>query len=155
MANVQKKKIPVSLYKRIHEVIPIPCVDIVLKNDHSFLLAKRINKPAQGSWWLPGGRIIKGEKLIEAANRKAQEELGISVRVEKILGVDETMFPDGPFNDSTHTINVVFLASFTHSIKSVKLDNQNDEYAWFSHIEKTWDPYVKKFLALAGFTEKI
>ncbi|MHB1117907.1 MAG: NUDIX domain-containing protein [Minisyncoccota bacterium] len=145
--------IPTELYQQIHKAIPIACVDIVLKNDNSFLLAKRSNKPAQGQWFFPGGRILKGETLESAAKRKAKEEVGVEISTQKIIGVEETIFPDGPFDDPTHTINVVFLATTTHQKDSIILDAQNDEYQWFSHIDNTWHPYVKKFLTLAGFTE--
>ncbi|MCK9344989.1 MAG: NUDIX domain-containing protein [Candidatus Pacebacteria bacterium] len=145
--------IPTELYQKIHAVLPIVCVDVVVVRDNSFLLAKRNNKPAQGQWFFPGGRIFKGEGLEDAAKRKAQEELGIEISIEKILGVDETMFPDGPFDDSTHTINVVFLANSKDDGDTVALDTQNEEYQWYTHIDDTWHPYVKKFLVLAGFTK--
>lgn len=144
--------IPIELYRQIHEVLPISCVDIVLKNGESFLLAKRNNKPAQGHWWFPGGRIFKNETLQDAAIRKARQETGLDIKIEKLLGVDETIFPDGPFDSSTHTINVVFLAACTNPANIVTLDDQNDTYQWFSCIDNTWDPYVKKFLRLASFT---
>lgn len=145
--------IPTELYQQIHEVLPISCVDIVVKNGDSFLLAKRRNKPAQGCWWFLGGRVFKNETLKDAAFRKTQQETGLDITIERILGVDETLFPDGPFGDSTHTINVVFLATLTNPESVIHLDNQNDEYQWFSHIDNDWDPYVKKFLELAGFTQ--
>lgn len=145
--------IPTELYRQIHEVLPISCVDILLKNGDSFLLAKRNNKPAQGYWWFPGGRVLKNETLKDAAFRKTQQETGLDIKIEKILGVNETIFPDGPFDSSTHTINVVFLATCTSPENIVTLDDQNDEYQWFSHIHDTWDPHVKKFLELAGFPQ--
>jgi len=145
------KNIPTELYQQIHATIPIACVDIVLKDGDSFLLAKRTNKPAQGQWFLLGGRILKGEKLYDAACRKIREETGIEITIEKMLGIDETMFPDGPFNDPTHTINIVFLATRKDPMSTITLDKQNSEYQWLSHIDGTWHPYVQKFLTLAGF----
>lgn len=149
------KHIPDELYQQIHEVLPIACVDVIIKKSDAFLLAKRNNKPAQGQWFLPGGRVLKGESLKEAAGRKIQEEIGIKVTIEKILGIDETTFPDGPFGGPTHTINIVFLATPLNENETIILDKQNSEYRWFSHIDDSWHPYVKKFAKLAGLTKKI
>mgnify|MGYP001558704055 CR=1 FL=1 len=145
--------IDTELYQQIHKAIPVVCVDFVLKKDSSFLLAKRINKPAQGQWFLPGGRIMKNETFENAVLRKMKEEVGIEGAIVKILGVDETFFPDGPFDDSTHTINIVFLVSPKSPESPITLDSQNEEYQWYTHIDDTWHPYVKKSLALAGFTK--
>jgi 8-oxo-dGTP diphosphatase len=37
-------------------------------------------------WELPGGKLEPGETLAEAAIREAQEEIGVSVRIERELG---------------------------------------------------------------------
>lgn len=145
--------IPDKLYKEILNAVPFVCADIVIKDGNSFLLAKRKNKPAQGQWFLPGGRVLKNEKLADAALRKMQQETGLSGKIEKLLGVDETMFQDGPYSESVHSVNVVFLATPTTSKDAVVLDEQNDEYRWYTHIEDAWHPYVKKFLGLAGFAK--
>ncbi|HAS85063.1 MAG TPA: NUDIX hydrolase [Candidatus Yonathbacteria bacterium] len=146
--------IPAELYQKIHAVLPIVCADIVLVKNNSFLLAKRNNKPAQGQWFFPGGRILKGERLEDAIRRKIHEELGIVANVEKILGVDDTIFPDGPFDSPTHTVNIVFLVSLENQNDVISLDTQNEEYQWYTHIDDVWHPYVKKFLALAGFEKQ-
>lgn len=144
--------IPDELYKEILKVIPFVCVDIVIKNGDTFLLAKRLNKPAQGQWFFPGGRVIKNEELEAAAHRKLKQETGLSGVIEKVLGVDSTMFSDGPYGDSIHSVNVVFLVTPTDP-DTIILNNQNGAYQWYTHIDDSWHPYVKKFLELAGFTK--
>lgn len=145
--------IPDELYREILNAIPFVCVDLVIKDGNSFLLAKRKNQPAQGQWFLPGGRLLKNEKLKDAALRKMHQETGMNGVIEKMLGVDETMFPDGPYGLSVHSVNVVFLITPTNPKNSVVLDEQNDEYKWYTHIDDAWHPYVKKFLELAGFAK--
>lgn len=147
------KTIPLSLYKKIHKVMPIPCADIVIESGNQFLLAKRTNKPARGMWWFPGGRVNKGELLEAAAKRKIKEELGIDVSTIKKIGGDETIFKNGPFGWGTHTINTVFLAKINKNQKII-LDNQNSEFKWFSKAGKDFHPYVKKFIKVASSLDK-
>lgn len=147
------KDIPLEIYEQLHKFLPIPTVDIILVDKGSFLLVKRKNKPAQGQWFFPGGRVLKGEKLEEAALRKIEEEVGLPVTLKEKLGADEQIFSDGPFGNSTHTISIVFLAESKGHRDSVVLDNQGEEYYWFSRIDDSWHPYVKKYLKLAGFSE--
>lgn len=142
------KDIPLSLYKKIHDVIPIVCVDIVIVHEGAVLLGLRLNKPAQGTYWFPGGRVIKDETLHETALRKAKEETGLKIKIIKQLGADETIFPDGPFGEYTHTINVVFLANCSKD-RILKLDTQHDNLKWFTKLPKDSPAYVKKFTKLA------
>lgn len=128
--------------------MPIPCVDVVIVNDGAVLLGLRTNKPAEGTYWFPGGRVLKGETLLEAASRKVQEETGLTVKIVRQLGTEETIFPDGPFDGSTHTINVVFLATCKNPT-SLKANSQNSDLKWFTKLPKNSPSYVKKFTKLA------
>lgn len=134
-----------SLYKKIQEVLPICCVDIVILNKKKqFLLLKRNNEPAKGLWWIPGGRILKGELIEKAVLRKAKEETGLDVKIKKMMGVKETIFKKGVFGKSVHTINIIFLVLAKKD--NVKMDKQNSEYKWFAKIEKSFHPYIKQFI---------
>ena len=92
------KRIPGELYGSIVEHMPIVCVDIVLvsrvKGVMSCLLVLRDTEPAKGLWWLPGGRIWKGETFFAAAARKAFEETGCSADPSEVLFYANTVrFP--------------------------------------------------------------
>lgn len=143
------KKIPTNIYKNICGLIPIVCVDLVIRCRKKFLLGFRKNKPAKNKWWFIGGRIFKGETLKQAVIRKAKEEAGIHIDNMKLMGTEETMFRNGPFNSPTHTINIIYLIK----IKPNKLikDGQHTQLCWFSKINKNWPKYIKKYLALTEF----
>ncbi len=135
-----------NLYKKIQENIPICCVDLIIKNSKGeFLLLKRKNEPAKGQWWPVGGRVKKGESLEETAKRKAKEEAGLDVVLKKALGVGETIFKNGPFGNSVHTINIVFLAVCDKKYE-VKIDNQSSDFKWLKKADKSCNYYVKKFV---------
>ena len=142
-----------KLYKKIQEVLPICCVDVVIFNKNKeFLLLKRKNEPAKDQWWVPGGRIKKGEKTEKAVLRKVKEETGLNIKIKKMLGVKETIFKKGFFGNSVHTLNIIFLAKAKSN--KVKMDFQNSEYKWFSKTEKKLDPYIRQVIKLAVIKEK-
>ena len=59
--------------------LPLVSVDWVLTNPAGELLVgQRLNAPARGAWFTPGGRIRKGEPLAAALRRVAAEELGLA-----------------------------------------------------------------------------
>jgi len=142
------KDIPLALYKKIHQSMPVPCVDVVILHEGKFLLCKRTNEPVKGQWWLVGGRVQKGETLEEAVVRKVKQEAGFEVNVIKQLGAEETIFETGPFGWPTHTVNVIFLAVPKGKV-ILKVDDQHEESQWFQTVKKDFHPYVKKFIKLA------
>lgn len=145
--------LPPEIYEQIHRHVPILCVDGIIVKQNSFLLVKRLNKPAQGQWWFPGGRVFKGEHVSEAICRKIKEETGLDVSITKDLGYKETLFPDGPFGGPTHTVNIIFLCTVDAPEAQIQIDEQSESYEWYTQIDPDWDPYVKELLQLAGFTE--
>lgn len=72
--------------------VPIVSVDLLVRYKGGLLFGKRINKPAKGYWFLPGGRVQKGETRREAVHRIAEAELGISVDIVESLGAFEHIY---------------------------------------------------------------
>lgn len=134
-----------ELYKKIHAAMPIPCIDAVICHENKVLLCIRTNKPAQGLWWFPGGRVLKGELLIDAVKRKVQEETGLEASDIKMLGTEETLFPDGPFGEPTHTINVVFRVNLSIPQDATIADGQHVKMCWFTDLPKDLHPYIQKY----------
>jgi ADP-ribose pyrophosphatase YjhB (NUDIX family) len=144
------KYIPQELYNQILETMPISCVDVCIVWQGKILLVKRKDQPAKDEWWVPGGRVIKGESLKEAAYRKAFEETGIYCHVGPIIYTDETVFDTGPDDIHVHSINVVFLLYPKYDNLLLKLDEHSSEFAWVSKISNELDIYVQKCLEKAG-----
>lgn len=150
MAKVLKK-INAKLYRKILEVLPISCVDLVIVSGKSFLMVKRKNKPAKGEWCVPGGRVFKNETLIQAVGRKVKEETGLKkFKIVKFLTVKEFFSKDSEFGPSTHTIDSVFIIQA--SLKDpLVTDNQSSDIRWFREVDKRWIKYARDILKLAGF----
>lgn len=138
-----------KLYKKILDSIPICCVDIILFHKGKVLLAKRVNEPAKGEWWIPGGRVLKNEKLVDAAKRKAVEELGTEIIIKNLIGTYEITFVKGPFEgikDGIHDISVNFLVELKDKNSRINLDKTNKEYKWIDKIDSDLHDYVKEVL---------
>ncbi len=80
------KNLPEDIYNLYLQIAVIPCVDFVIVSDGKVLLARRNIPPNKGMWHLPGGRAIKGERLVDTVTRKAREETGLEVEIVKYLG---------------------------------------------------------------------
>ncbi|MEO8394247.1 MAG: NUDIX domain-containing protein [Chloroflexota bacterium] len=143
-----------DLYRRILETMPIPCVDIAIVANGAALLVRRKDAPARGQWWIPGGRVLKGEMMREAAIRKAREEVGIDCHVGPIIHTAETVFSDGPDNIPVHSINSCFFMYPINPDFQITLDAHHHEYRWIDHIPDGLHEYVERCLTGAGLTHR-
>jgi len=142
--------IPDPLFHQILEHVPIACVDVAIVARGAVLLVKRRDLPAKGEWWVPGGRVLKGERMKEAALRKAHDEVGIECHLGPIVHTAETIFPDGPNGIAVHSINSCFLLYPSHPKFSPVLDDHHEEYRWVDHIPGGLHSYVEQCLIGAG-----
>ena len=138
------KFLPNELYGPMVLHAVVCCVDILLVRTNAqgvkqALLVERSSEPAKGLWWLPGGRLLKGETFFAAALRKAHQETGLSnVRPVQILGVWNTFFPtshwDNTETQGTQTVNPIVLVELvtndTTNKKDVQLDATSENYKW-------------------------
>lgn len=76
---------------------------VVVHLEDRFLLVQE--RKYEQQWYLPAGRVEKGETLLEAAMRNTLEEAGISIIVEGILRVEHTVMPRGNVR-----LRVIFVA---------------------------------------------
>jgi len=133
---LQKRYIPKSLYRQFSASMPICCVDLIIWHKGKILLLKRKNYPAKNKWWTPGGRVMKGERLKEAAMRIAQQELALQVKILRQVGTYEAFFRKGYFGNSCHCIGIVFLAIPISEEIKIKLDSQSLAHKWASALPK-------------------
>ncbi len=59
---------------------PRVAVGAVVFRDGAVLLVKRAFPPSAGVWAIPGGGVLLGETLQEAAEREIREETGVEIR---------------------------------------------------------------------------
>jgi ADP-ribose pyrophosphatase YjhB (NUDIX family)/Uma2 family endonuclease len=71
----------------VHFDDPKVAVGVVAERDGQILMAQRNHEPKLGEWSFPSGFVDAYENVEEAAVREAQEETGLEVRIEHLLGV--------------------------------------------------------------------
>lgn len=126
-----KTLIAKDLYRQVVTNLPICCVDVFLFDPvgRAYLLVLRKDPPAQGVWWLPGGRLYKGETSLQCGERKCREELGLDVTAKKVLDVCETFFPDSMWDTQTHSVNMIVFAIVNKQDMPV-VDATCETYRW-------------------------
>lgn len=137
----RRKYLPSDVYGNLVRDTVVCCVDILLVRYNpttkrkETLVVERSSEPAKGHWWLPGGRLLKGETFFAAAQRKALQETGLScVKPIQVLGVWNTFFPrsswDTEESKGTQTVNPIVLVEILEDATDIKLDDQSENYRW-------------------------
>lgn len=75
---------------------PIPTWNfslVVVRQGDEYLLVQEARD--EQAWYLPGGRVERGESFVEAAERETLEETGVKVELTGVLRVEHTPQPDG------------------------------------------------------------
>ncbi|TPD49117.1 MAG: GDP-mannose mannosyl hydrolase [Thalassolituus maritimus] len=129
-------------FKTIVDTTPLVSIDLLVRNaDGQILVGKRVNRPAQGYWFVPGGRILKNERITDAFARLTEAELGIrlDIAAATYLGLyehfyDDSIFTDGGDNISTHYVVSGFEVVLPEGYSSLPYE-QHNEYRWLSEEE--------------------
>ena len=124
-------------YRRILRRMPLLCVDgVILNSAGCVLLVKRKNEPLKNRWWVPGGRVLKGESLEHAFRRKMREELGIRISGARCIGYSEaTALRHRGLNPTTGLLrSVSFVFETRFDATSIKLDSQSSSWGYFAKL---------------------
>lgn len=113
---------------------PLISIDLLVKNKKGeYLLGLRKNRPAQGYWFVPGGRIQKNETLDAAFQRLAQEELGVQLERSQARynGLFEHFYKESIFGEHVSTHYVVLAYEVALSDEAYCLDaKQHSDMMW-------------------------
>jgi len=127
-----------ELFSSIIENTPLISIDLIIKDSEGkILLGQRINKPAKNSWFVPGGRIYKDEKIEDAFKRITKDEIGkeFDISNSSFKGVYQHFYDDNVFNDnfSTHYIVLGFELVIKEELSLGTI--QHEKYKWFTQDE--------------------
>ncbi|MCG9601187.1 GDP-mannose mannosyl hydrolase [Vibrio sp. Isolate31] len=133
--------LPLDTFKTIIESTPLISIDLIVRNNEGkVLLGKRLNRPAQGYWFVPGGRILKDESFVIAFNRLIKNELGLGYAEPIFKGIYQHFYDDN-FSEADFTTHYVVLAyeiSVGEALSNLPLD-QHSSYQWVTEDELLTD----------------
>eukprot|EP00116_Pleurobrachia_bachei_P014377 sb/3474639/ len=69
---------------------------VILNNDNKILMIQEAKSSCHGLWYLPAGRVEKGESLVEAVKREVEEEAGVQFEPTGITFVEGNSFKGNP-----------------------------------------------------------
>ena len=104
-------------FRHIVASTPLISIDLIVRNEvGQVLLGQRLNRPAQGYWFVPGGRIRKDERIDAAFRRLTLSELGLECSVDNAIfcGVFEHLYDDNFSGIDFSTHYVVLGLSLIH-----------------------------------------
>lgn len=135
-------------FKTAVQLLPLVSIDLLVVNERGrMLVGRRLNPPAKGSWFVPGGRIRKGELLDDAFLRISLSELGKAYprSVSKMEGLYDHVYPDDFTGSAAEggTHYVVLAHRLVLSAAELALpDAQHNAYRWIDADEAMNDPQV-------------
>lgn len=109
---------------------PSLAVNAIVTKEEKILLVKRKNEPFKGFWSLPGGFVEYGETVEEAVRREVKEETGLTVEIEKLVGI----YSERDRHPGRHVVAVCYSAKIKEGEISVNLE-ENEEIKFFSFSE--------------------
>lgn len=126
-------------FKTVVASTPLVSIDLIIRNSNGqVLLGLRANRPAQGYWFVPGGRICKDERFEQAFLRLTQVELGqpIEISAASFLGPYQHLYMDNFFGEefSTHYVVLGYQVELDIALASLPAV-QHQNYQWWGVSE--------------------
>jgi colanic acid biosynthesis protein WcaH len=126
---------------RVVELTPLVAVDLVVRDGAGrMLIGLRSNRPARGTWFVPGGRVGKNERLAAAFARISRGELGRELAWNEAhpLGVFEHFYDDnfaGEPHFGTHYVVLAYALAVDPATLALPAREQHGGYLWLSDEE--------------------
>lgn len=153
--------LPQPVFAAAVTALPLVSLDWVLTNPSGqLLLGQRMNAPARGWWFTPGGRIRKNEALAHAMQRVASDELGLEPQIAglwasraQLMGAWDHFYPDSAFSPqvSTHYVNLPHWLALTWAELAqleLPVGEQHSAWQWLALADVVRNPLVHEHVRL-------
>ncbi|WP_424938719.1 NUDIX domain-containing protein [Algiphilus sp.] len=117
--------------------LPLVSVDLLIVNGGKLLLGQRRDEPARGTWFVPGGRIRRGERIAKALQRVWCAEIvgEMPVMQPQLVGAYEHFY-DCAFDGSAVATHYVVLAYRFEVEEVVELLTTSHRDQWWAPIDR-------------------
>lgn len=141
--------LPFADFLNVVRDAPLVSIDLLLENPQGeVLLGLRNNAPAAGFWFVPGGRVLKGETLDAAFERLTESELGVRLtrRSARPAGVYEHFYTDNagqlPGFGTHYVVLAYHLSTATLPPLALPHGEQHSRWRWQDSAQAAIDPSV-------------
>ena len=131
--------LPADKYIQAIELTQLVSVDLLIYDQSgNLLVGKRVNEPAKNTYFVPGARVYKNERLQDAINRISNMELGLSITKEDVefIGVFEHIYDNSFCRNDINTHYVV--NSFKYILKNEDDKERINKYMQEQHDNVLW-----------------
>jgi len=134
-------------FAAIVRLTPLVSIDLIIRETGGrILLGRRVNEPARGVYFVPGGRITKNESRAQAFRRVCRNELGRECSMEeaRFLGTFDHIYPTNALNlpgFGTHYVVLAFELVRPLDYWILPPD-QHADFVWFTEAEILRHPEV-------------
>jgi colanic acid biosynthesis protein WcaH len=139
-------RLPPDEFAQVVRLTPLVSIDLVVRNAAGeMLVGWRRNRPARDTWFVPGGRIGKDERIAAAFTRLARDELDADLRIDqaRFLGVFEHLYDDNFAGETGFGTHYIVLAYAVAAPATLSLpDAQHSRYCWMNDAALRADPAV-------------
>jgi colanic acid biosynthesis protein WcaH len=146
------KPLPLEDFRFVVRTTNIFALDLIIEDSEGkVLIGLRNNPPAQGFWFVPGGRVYKNEPLRDALSRILRDETGFTA--ENVVAIalhglyehiyDDNVFCDPSFN--THYVVGACRVTLTGGTPCLA-DSQHKLLRFVSVADLQVDPLVHQFV---------
>ncbi|WP_255150042.1 NUDIX domain-containing protein [Halorarius halobius] len=141
--------IPEEDWETVVATVPIVSVDLLVRHDGGLVFGKRRNDPVKGWWFLPGGRVHKGETRTEAVHRIAADELGIEVDIVESLGAFEHFYETAAVEgvDDKHYLANGYVVDLRDG--ALRTEDQHDALRVFESPPDPLHDHIRDYLRVA------
>ncbi len=128
---------------------PLISIDLIVSHQGKYLFGRRSFEPAKGYWFVPGGRIRKGENFDKAFDRLTNDELGVHLSLSDAAfhGVYEHHY-DTNFSENgdfgTHYVVLAYRLEMP-TFPSELPDEQHTAYRWLSEDQIKDDEFIHDY----------
>src|SRR5689334_16259718 len=93
--NIKSGYLSSEQFYNIVKSTQLVSVDLIINKQGKYLLGKRLNKPAQGYLFVPGGKVYNNETIFDGLKRIAANEVGLfEISNYRPIGVYEHIYDD-------------------------------------------------------------
>jgi colanic acid biosynthesis protein WcaH len=139
--------LPHDELRKVVRLAPLVAIDLIIRNGkNQVLLGLRNNEPAKGSYFVPGGMILKNERLRDAFARLLKTETNFTAAIAdaRLIGAYEHFYANNRFGEPGYGTHYVVLG---YELKiddtaAIRSDDQHRELRWWTEVDLLASPDV-------------